>query len=226
MIGLALVTLVAVLASGIIATFRERGQRPLVTAGLRDHGAGQLLADSDRGRAMPPPKRPASRRSRTFVPAKRRSSATRSSRDGLDPRGGQHLQPRLGEGSDGRDRRRSATTARSSTRATRRTTTYASARGSSSCRRTGSRLAARRQGHLRAADGRLAVRPRHDLERDVGRASTTTRGTSTRSCRCTVARPTRTEPRSSDAARAVPEREGCRRGRSSSTRRSAASTRS
>ena len=46
MIGLALVTLVATLAAGIVNSFQGRGQRP-VHGRLRDHGAEQLLADPD-----------------------------------------------------------------------------------------------------------------------------------------------------------------------------------
>ena len=49
MIGLALVTLVAVLAAGIISHVPERRQRALEERRLRDHGAEQLLADPGRG---------------------------------------------------------------------------------------------------------------------------------------------------------------------------------
>ena len=50
MIGLALVTLVAVLAAGITTSFRERRERHLAERGLCDHGTEQLFADSAHGR--------------------------------------------------------------------------------------------------------------------------------------------------------------------------------
>ena len=48
MIGLALVTLVATLAAGIIGNVQQRRGRPRPRRVLRDHGAEQLLTDPDR----------------------------------------------------------------------------------------------------------------------------------------------------------------------------------
>ena len=77
MIGLALVTLVAVLASGHHATFRGAVD-DLFDGGLRDHGAEQLLADSDQRRGSAPRRRRASRRSRRSRRARRACSTRRS----------------------------------------------------------------------------------------------------------------------------------------------------
>ena len=79
MIGLALVTLVAVLAAGITKSFRGCGEQDLAERGLRDHGAEQLHADPDRGggrRGEEPRHR---RRWRTCARARRSPSARPSS---------------------------------------------------------------------------------------------------------------------------------------------------
>ena len=73
MIGLALVTLVAVLAAGITKSFKGAVERSLDER-LRGHRGEQLLTDSDRGRRRCRRRRPAWRRSRTCAAATRRSS--------------------------------------------------------------------------------------------------------------------------------------------------------
>ena len=196
MIGLALVTLVAILAAGITSTFTNAVERPLERRRLRDHGAEQLLAAPGLGR----------RRGR-----------------GVAGRGGRGQRPhRRGPGvrrHDLRHRRRTRRPSRCSTSTGRRGRTRCSAQlGADGAfvdenyaddhdLRVGSpidltfangeteqftidgHLRARRPAARRSATSRSRRRP--------GTSTTRSRATSTRSCAPRAARPTRTPPRSS-----------------------------
>ena len=80
MIGLALVTLVAVLAAGITPQLPRRRRQDLAQRRLRDHGAEQLQPDPDRRPRTPRRRARSSRPSATSAPATRPRSATSSSR--------------------------------------------------------------------------------------------------------------------------------------------------
>ena len=226
MIGLALVTLVAVLAAGITSTFRGAVERPLERRRLRDHGAEQLLADPDRGRRRG---REGARRRGGRQRAHRRRAGVRQDRSSRPPstrRPAQDLQPRL----EGRARRassrRSATTARSSTTATRRSTTCKVGSPVDADVRERRSRSVRRQGHLRPADRRLAVRPVTISAATWDRFNEHPQQPLLVRAHAAAARPTRTRRALERPLADVPEREGRRRGRSSSTTRSRASARS
>ena len=140
MIGLALVTLVAVLASGITSSFRGAVNDALEGRRLRDHGAEQLLADPDRAPQPPPRRTPGV----TAVANVRGGDAQVFGKTiqatGVDPRRSADVQPRLGRRLDGRLRvtRRARRDRRQGLRE--EATTCGSARRSSSLSRTATRL--------------------------------------------------------------------------------------
>ena len=153
MIGLALVTLVAVLAAGIVSS---SGARSTTCGGrrLRDHRAEQLLADPDlrRGRG-----REGTRRDRGRKRAHRRGARLRQEdpRDGREPACQGDVQARLDAGLGGGDRRRSGPTASSSTTTTPRTTSSGSARRSTLTFPSGASEDVHRRRDLRSAGRRL-----------------------------------------------------------------------
>ena len=167
MIGLALVTLVGVLAAGLRTAVQERRQQG-VRRQLRDHGHQQLLADQPRRLSRPCA---ASREwtgvigvragdgkafgSTSTSPASLRTSARRST--SIGQAGGRGV------------RRSSGTTARSSTRITPRPSTCRSARRSRVETPTGQVPASEAHRDHQPAEGRVAVRRRLDLH---GAAST------------------------------------------------------
>ena len=180
MIGLALVTLVATLAAGIVTLVQGRGERPLHRR-LRDHRAEQLLADPDRrrrgrragagrdrGRERPHGRGRSSSASPTFATAVDPGMAA-GDRHGLGRRARRTSSRTLGETGvfvdDG--------TAEDNDLAL----------GSPVDGDVPERHepALRRRGHLRPAGRRVAVRRGDDLRRGLGRARSRTRGTSTRS---------------------------------------------
>ncbi len=78
MIGLALVTLVSMLAAGIVSQLPRRGEGHLAERGLRGHGAEQLLADPDRGGRGS--RQDTGRRVRRQRPGRRRARVRRQDR--------------------------------------------------------------------------------------------------------------------------------------------------
>ena len=109
MIGLALVTLVAVLAAGITHELPRRRRQDLAQRRLRDHGAEQLHADPDRGRERRR-EEPGRRGGRQRAHRRRaRVRQRRSSRPAVNPAGEHDVQPRLesrARSDDGDARRR------------------------------------------------------------------------------------------------------------------------
>ena len=80
MIGLALVTLVSMLAAGIISSFKGSVETDLEERRLRDHCTEQLLADPDRGGGCGREDTRRRRGRRTFGPERRSRSGRRSTR--------------------------------------------------------------------------------------------------------------------------------------------------
>ena len=136
MIGLALVTVVAVLAQGLKAQF-ESAVSSRVPRRLRAHLAERLHAD--RRSTRPTAIRKSGHRDRRRRRARGRRPGVRQDDPGHRRRPGDLADARGSTGRPARTRRsrRSGCTARSSTRATRRTTTWSSARRSGSRRRAG-----------------------------------------------------------------------------------------
>ena len=221
MIGLALVTLVAVLAAGITTSFRG-AVNDLWTRRLRDHGednfspipiaAGERRGE-DAGRA---------RRSRTCAAATRRCSARRSRRPASTREAVGIFNLDWVEGSDARHRGARRRTARSSTTATRRTTT--STVGSPLDAALAERRASRRSrcsGIFDPPDRRLAVRPRDDLAPRPGIALYDDPENIFSFVQHAGRRDGREPGRARAAARSRSRTRRCRRSRSSSTTRSA-----
>ena len=143
----------------------RRRRRPLRRR-LRDHGAEQLLADPDRrGRGG---RRSRRRRGRSEHP-RRRGARLRQHRvrDRGRRRTSARCLPRTGWRAHRPCSPSSATTARSSTTATPRTTTSAIGSPIQVIVPVGQPAAARDRGHLRPARRRLAVRLGHVLERGL-----------------------------------------------------------
>ena len=129
MIGLALVTLVAVLAAGITLELPRRRQQDLANADYAITAQNNFTPDPGRGcerRREEPGRRGGRQR-----PHRRRCRVRqRVLRDRRQPGREHDVQPRLERRAASRRWRRSATTARSSTRTTRRATTCGPARRS------------------------------------------------------------------------------------------------
>ena len=226
MIGLALVTLVAVLAAGITLDVHGRRRRHLDGADYAITAQNNFspipIAAAEAAAKAPGVEAVANVRAgeaQVFgktIFVDRRQPGGRVASFNLDWKDGS--QAVLADARRGRRVRRRGLR--------RRPRPDASARRSrSDVRRPARRLQLDGQGHLRPARRRLAVRQRHDLERDLRRALRRSRRTSTRSCTCEGGADRR-EHRGARAARStdVPEREGADAARSSRTTRSRAST--
>ena len=218
MIGLALVTLVAMLAAGDHLQLQGRGERAL-QGRLRGHRAEQLLAAAARGG----PRRRRSTPGITCVGSVRADQARdlrprrAAHRRGSDDR--RHAHAQVEAGLAGR-----AVRARAERRLHRRQLRQEAPppRGLTGVVRDadGRSRERRDQGNLQTARGRLAVRGGDGLERGCSTAPTSSRRTSSRSSTCAAVRrrPTR-RPSSARCARSRTPR--CRTGRSSWTTRSA-----
>ena len=219
MIGLALVTLVAVLAAGITSTFRGAVERSLDERRLRGHRAEQLLADPGRGG------RAAAKAPGVEAVARRPRGRRRGVRQ-ADLR--HRRRPRLEHGcstSSGRRARRRPRTARRRRRVRRRRLRERPPPrrrlpDHADVRRTATELHLDVEGHLRPADRRLAVRPRHDLDGQRGTRTTTNPQNLFSFVRMQGGETDANQAALEQALTDVPEREGRRRGASSSTTRS------
>ena len=168
MIGLALVTMVAMLASGILASFTRRREQDLDERRLRDHRAEQLRPDPDRGGGRHREGARASRRSATCAPATRERS-TNFFATAVNPAGGTMFKLDWKQGSqavfsqlgangafvdDGYAKRHHLTVGSPIVM------TFSS----------GAQKTFVHQGHLQPADRRLAVRHGDDLADRLGQA--------------------------------------------------------
>ena len=194
MIGLALVTLVAVLAAGITKSFRgavddlwisgyavtaENNFSPIPIA------AGEAAAQTPGVQAI------ANVRGGDALVFNKVIQAT-----AINPQVGRHLQPEVGVrlGPRARDARPARRLRRQGLREESPPPDRLAPDSDLAARHC---PRARGAGHLRPAGGRLPVRARDDLVPAPGTGSTTSRRTSTRSSECAAARRTRTRPRSS-----------------------------
>ena len=150
------------------AQLPRRRRQDLAQRRLRDHGTEQLQPDPARGgeRRREEP----GRRGRRQRPHRRRGRVRQGSSQPPSTRPRARCSGSTGAQGISRRWRRSATTARSSTRATRRATTCRSGSPIVLTFANGEKQDVRRQGHLRPAERRLAVRPRDDLAAGLGRA--------------------------------------------------------
>ena len=183
MIGLALVTFVAVLAAGIEVDLRDVGRQAVqraICADVAERVHAEPIASGDALARCPASQVVSGVRGR-----RRRASRARPGITGVEPTSAAwstSLEGRLAT----RCSPSSAPTARSSTRTTRRITICPSGRRCRCSAPTGKQAEAADQGDLQAAEGRLAVRHRDDLLVAFDR-STRTRRTSSRSCRSAAA---------------------------------------
>ena len=202
MIGLALVTLVAVLAAGITSSFRGRRQR-LWTDGYaitaEDNFSPIPIAAGNAAAQTPGVEAIANVRGGDAQVFGKTIQAT-----GAQPAGGRDLQPRLGRRLRRRDRRprRARRDRRQGLREEPRPEGRLAARRCS--RRPGVTLPLAGARDLRPADGRLAVRPRDDLRRGLGpRLRQPAEHLLVRAA-CRAARRTPTRPRSSGSSQPFP----------------------